>query len=68
MGDIIGVIYFVGCFLSLFPITRLFATDFGTDEPDTESMMMGLLIAFCLCWFWPLGIVGVPVYYAVKHW
>jgi len=19
-------------------------------------------------WFWPLGIVGVPIYYAVKHW
>lgn len=68
VGDIIGVIYFVGCFLSLFVITRAFATEFGKDTADTESIMIGLMMAFCLCWFWPLGIVGVPVYYAVKHW
>jgi hypothetical protein len=30
--------------------------------------MLGVLIGFCLCWFWPLGIVGVPIYYAVKNW
>lgn len=68
MGDLLTLIYFIGCFLSLFVITRVFATDFGSDKPDTESIILGIVMAFCCCWFWPLGIVGVPVYYAVKHW
>lgn len=68
VGDIILLIYVLGCFLSLFPITRVFATDFGSEAPDAESLIVGLLIAFCFCWAWPLAIIGVPVYYAVKHW
>lgn len=68
VDDVIGLIYFIGCFLALFPITRTFATDFGSEQADTESLLVGLMMAFCLCWFWPLAIIGVPVYYAVKHW
>lgn len=68
VGDIMALVYFIGCFLALFPIARTFATDFGKEKPDSESVLLGLLIAFCTCWFWPLGIIGIPVYYAVKHW
>jgi hypothetical protein len=68
VGEIMALVYFIGCFLALFPIARVFATDFGDSTPDTESTFLGILIGFCLCWFWPLGVFAVPVYYAVKHW
>lgn len=68
VAELMGLVYFIGCFVSLFPITRVFATDFGTETPDKESIIVGIMMGFCLCWLWPLAIIGVPIYFAVKHW
>lgn len=71
VGDILLLIYVLGCFLSLVPIARFFATDFGeasVKHADTEALVFGVAMGLCLCWAWPLGIIAVPVYYAVKHW
>ncbi len=63
------VIYFVGCFLACFPVTWATATQFGTEEPDTETILMGIAMSLCSVWIWPLMVFpGIPVYYAVKGW
>jgi hypothetical protein len=68
MESFLWLIYWIGVFLSLFPVTWAAATDFGDTKPNTEGLLLGLVLAFCTCWFWPLAIIGVPVVLAVKHW
>lgn len=68
VGEVMALVYFIGCFLAIFPIARAFATDFGSEQPDVESTILGVAIGLCLCWFWPFAIIGFPAYYAVKHW
>jgi hypothetical protein len=66
--DLVSLIYLIGCFIALFPMSYFFAKDFAVGKPDTGDLVAGIAGGFCVCWFWPLAILGVPVYYALKHW
>ena len=64
-------LYFIGCFISMLPITRAFVTDFGkesVDQADGETWAIALMMAVCLCWAWLAVIPGYIVYKIVKGW
>ena len=66
-----ALVYFIGCFLALLPVTRMVVTDFGTEpvsEADGAVWALGIALAFCICWFWPLALPGYVVYKIVKSW
>lgn len=69
MEDVLWLIYFIGCFLAILPIAKMFSMHVSDgDKADTEHIVFGLVMAVCMCWFWPLIVLCVPFYYAVKHW
>lgn len=69
MGEFLVLIWIVGSVLAIIPIGKFIAEDMGGgDKPDRGDIVIGVGIAMCFSWAWPLGIIGVPLYYAIKHW
>lgn len=68
MGDFLLLIWIVGAVLAIIPIGKFIAEDMAVGKPDRGDIIMGVGIAMCFSWAWPLGIIGVPLYYVIKHW
>lgn len=60
-----GIVYFVGCFVAFIAATLAFYK--GVAVPDGQGHIMGMMmsafIGLCVCWFWPLLLIILPLYW-----
>lgn len=68
MGEFLLVIWAIGTVVSLLPIGKFIAEDMAGGKPDIGDIVGGVALAMCVSWAWPLGVIGVPIYYGIKHW